>query len=270
MRSCRLRGWVVSVVVALSFGATSPNQLRAGDDPEGKEIGDIVVTGNSRHTSKQILDVLRTKVGKPYDPATIYDDVRRLYNTRWFLTAGIRFNTQMESDGRVTLLVSVNERISTVKEIAYEGADHLSESELHALTGLSMGDPMDPYANEFGRRAILMRYQEDGRDLASVELIEGGKPSDTRVVYRIVEGPVAKIGTVEFVGNENAPAHRLRVQVTHEGKFIPANLVRDQQALKDYYRKFGFEGVQVTSEVRRLGDTGQVTIVYHIVEGNRK
>jgi outer membrane protein insertion porin family len=161
-----------------------------------------------------------------------------------------------------------------VRDVRYVGADHLSSWELRALTGIRPGDRMDPRQNERGRQAILKKYQEDGRYYASVELAEGGRPTDTRVVYRIVEGPVVKVAAVEFVGNENVKSGRLRMQLVHKreflktigGKFREETIVLDREALVDYYHTCGFLGVAITPEVKPSADMSHVTIVYHIVE----
>jgi outer membrane protein assembly factor BamA len=260
-------------MLACFFHANLPTLLHAADNPQGKEISDVVIVGNKKHTSKQIQSLLHTKVGKTYDAETIQEDVRRLYHTKWFAPGGggIQLYTQTGSDGRLTVIFKVCELLNTVKEIVYEGADHLSKSELQELTGLNKGDPMNPLTNDVGRRAILLRYQEDGRYFASVELVEGSKHTDTRVVYRIVEGPVVKIGAIEFVGNESVPAHRLRLHVTR-GKLTADNLASNRQSLEAYYGTLGFPGAQIVweVEVRRVGDTNVVTVVYYITEGTHK
>jgi len=272
---CRHCHWLIIAGLAIAVLATGRGWLAAADNPQGKQIAEIMPYGNRLHPSKQILDIMHTKVGKTYDEATIQEDVRRLYNTRWFTPSGIRIHTRNEADGRITVFVGVTELTSTVQEIIYDGAQHISKSDLNNLTMLRKGDPMNPSANDIARKALLGKYQDDGRYFASVELVEGNKPTDTRVVFRIVEGPVVKVGAVEFVGNEHAISGRLRTQLVTKreflrligGKFNPASMELDRKALIEYYHSLGFLGVQITPEVRRSADLHHVTIVYHIVEG---
>lgn len=94
----------------------------AADNPQGKQIAEIVPVGNRIHSSPQILNLMHLCVGKPYDDATIQEDVRRLYNTRWFTPSGIRILTTNEADGRITVMVYVTELTSTVQEVVYDGA----------------------------------------------------------------------------------------------------------------------------------------------------
>lgn len=269
----RYRHWLVAAFAVAVLMTVGRSWLVAADNPQGKQIAEIVPIGNRLHTSPQILNIMHTRVGKNYDEATIQEDVRRLLNTRWFTPSGVRILTTNESDGRITVTVYVTELTSTVQEIIYDGAQH-NWSELQSLTGLRKGDAMNPLANELGRQSILRKYQEDGRYYASVELIEGNKPTDTRVVYSIVEGPVVKVKAIEFVGNDGASSGRLKTQLVTKksflsigGKFNPTSLELDRKALLDYYGALGYLGATVTPEVKRSNDMAHVTIVYHIVEG---
>src|SRR5207237_3998820 len=103
---------------------------------------------------------------------------------------------------------------SVVQEIRYEGAKHLKDDELDALTGLRRGVPLNPVANKLAINAIKRKYQDQGRLFADVQLVEGGKEGDTRVVFRITEGRVVKVKDVKFTGNTFVSGERLRQQIT--------------------------------------------------------
>ncbi len=276
MPACRrYRSWLVAAVFAFALFAGARGWLRAADNPQGKQIAEIQTAGNRIHPTPQILNVMHSRAGKLYDQALIQEDVRRLQSTRWFTPDGIRVLTTNETDGRITVTIFVTELSSTIQEIVYRGAQHLSPSDLRTLTGLRKGDPMNPLANEVGRSSILRRYQDDGRYYADVKLIEGNKPTDSRVVYDIVEGPVVKVAAVEFVGNSGAMTGRLKTQLVTKkefigafgGKFNPGTLELDRKALVEYYQSLGYLAVQISPEVRRSADMSHVTVVYHIVEG---
>lgn len=275
-RDCR-RTWsfvaALAVVVALAWHP----RAAAGDSPSGRIIADVVPMGNRLRSPEQIVNVMHSRPGKPYNETLIQEDVRRLHSTRWFVPGSIEVRTNIEADGRVMVYVHVAELSSAVQEIHYLGAEHISPSELQGLCGVRKGDPMNPLTNELGRQAILRKYQDDGRYFASVELVEGGKPGDTRVVYSIVEGPIVKVTSTQFRGNSFADAGRLRTALMTKkkfagligGKFNPMTLDMDRQRLIEYYHSLGFLAAQVTPEVVRSADLGNVAIVYHIEEGAR-
>ncbi|MBY0460860.1 MAG: hypothetical protein K2V38_26370, partial [Gemmataceae bacterium] len=274
MTACRRsRHWFVAAALVLTLIVGGRGLLRAADNPQGKVIADIQTAGNRKCTTQQILNIMHSRAGRPYDQSTMQEDVRRLQSTRWFIPESISVVTTNETDGRITVTVVVSELPSTIQDIVYRGAQHISGDTLRTLTGLRRGDAMNPYANETARAAILRKYQEDGRYYATVELAEGGKPTDSRVVFDIVEGPEVKVRDVEFVGNFGATSGRLKTQLVTKrqfvfgGRFNPHTLDADLKALTDYYHALGYLAVQIKHEVRHSPDMRHVTIAYHIVEG---
>ena len=274
MTVCRLRTWLIAAVLSVAaFGVI--HRARAAESPVGKTIAAIVPVHNRVHSSEQIVGLMHSRVGKPYDEAVVQEDIRRLHATKWFTPGTIQVHTQLEPDGKVTIFVSVTELMSTVQEVHYLGVQHISASELQNLTGVRKGEPMNPLSNEIGRQAILRKYQDDGRYFATVEMVEGSKPADTRVVYQIVEGPVVKVEGVEFRGNDAGASGRLKTQLTTKkaflgtfgGKFNPMMLDADLKQLTEYYARLGYLNARITPEVERTADLSRVRIVYHVEEG---
>ncbi|MBN9516932.1 outer membrane protein assembly factor BamA [bacterium] len=212
--------------------------------------------------------------GSPVGRTVANEDVRRLMATRWFTPDGVRLHTVLEADGRVTVLVHLTELSSTVQDVVFEGADHLSRDKLRSLTAIRKGDPMNPLANDLGRAAILREYRDAGRAFATVQLVEGTKSTDTRVVYHIVEGPIVRVSGVEFRGNDAGLSGRLRTQLVTKsalagfmgGKFNPVSLESDVKKLTEYYHGLGYLAVQIEHEVIPAADMASVRVVYHVRE----
>ena len=273
-RHDRLRTALIAVVLSVAALGVL-HRANAGDSPVGKTIAAIVPVHNRVHSSEQIIGIMHSRAGKVYDEAVIQEDIRRLHGTKWFTPGSIQVHTQNESDGKVTVYVNLAELTSTVQEIHYLGAQHISPSELQNLSGARKGEPMNPLSNEIGRQAILRKYQEDGRYFATVEMLEGSKPGDTRVVYQVVEGPVVKVEAVDFRGNSNGHTGRLKTQLATKktflgvfgGKFNQMMLDADLKQLTEYYARLGYLACRITPEVVRTSDLSRVRIVYHIEEG---
>jgi outer membrane protein assembly complex protein YaeT len=238
--------------------------VSAQDSPVGRTVAAVVpVSATRMRTPEQILGIIHTRAGRPYDETVAQEDVRRLHATRWFVPGGVQLHTRVEPDGRVT-----------VQEIEFDGAQHLSKDKLKSLTGIRKGDPMNPLANDLGRQAVLREYLEAGRYFATVELTEGTKATDTRVAYRITEGPIVRVQGIEFRGNEAALTGRLKEQLVTKsaflgfmgGKFTPAKLDADLKKLTDYYHGLGFLAAQIQPEVVPSADMASVTVVYRIQE----
>lgn len=253
---------------------------RAAESPVGKVVAQIIPVNNKAFTKEQVLSQMMTRPGKPYDEAVVQEDVRRLLNTKWFAPGGVKVSTAVGADGRVTIFVEVVELNNVVREVVFLGHQHLSEQELYDLTGIRRGGPLNPAMNQLAAQAVLNKLREDGRYYASVELLEGGKLTDSRVVMRITEGRVVRVKAVEFRGNTAAPSGRLKTVILTSGalipgvvtplsqKFQPAMMEEDKKRLIDYYHRLGHLEARVREEVvPDRDDPAQVSVVYHVVEG---
>ncbi|WP_439623462.1 outer membrane protein assembly factor BamA [Gemmata sp.] len=284
MPSCcnHRKTWPVAAAVVAAAALTAAGVLlwvpraAADDNPSGRIISEILPVGNHVHTAEQIRQVMHARPGIAYEEAAIQEDVRRLNSTKWFTPGGIQILTVKEPDGRVRVIVKVSELNGVVQDIVFLGAQH-GVGDLPKLCGVRKGEPMNPMANEMGRVAILRKYQDDGRYFATVELVEGKKPGDTRVVYQIVEGPKVKVAGIDFYGVDKASTARLRQQLVTKkqfagimgGQFNPASMEVDRQKLIEYYEALGYLDVQVTPEVVQTDDVSHVRVAYHIAEGSQ-
>lgn len=277
MTACRirLRPWAAFAALVAAAGLAGDRRADAQDGPVGRVVADVIPVSATRMRSpEQILGVMHTRPGRAYDETVAQEDVRRLHATRWFVPGQVRLHTRVEPNGQVTVYVHVVELTGTVQDVVFEGAEHLSQDKLRSLTGIRKGDPMNPMANDLGRASILREYREAGRVYSTVDLVEGAKATDTRVVYRITEGPVVRVSGVEFRGNEAGLSGRLKTQLTTKsavagfmgGKFNPALLDADVKKLTEYYHGLGYLAVQIDPEVVRSADLASVRVVYHITE----
>ncbi len=276
-RSCR-SSWLIAATLVVAAILGWPVQTYAADTPNGKMISSVVPIGNRVRTSEQIRSIMYSRPGVAYEEAVVQEDVRRLHGTKWFVPGGVQVLTKNDPDGRVTILVYVTELTSVVQEVLYPGAQHLGKTELLNLSGVRKGEPMNPLANELGRQAIIRKYQEEGRYFTSVELVEGNKPTDTRVIYNVVEGSVVKVAGVDFRGVDQISMGRLRTQLVTKrefagflgGKFNPISMDIDRQKVVAYYESLGYLDVKVDPEVIPVpSDLGHVKIVYHVIEGRQ-
>jgi len=183
------------------------------------------------------------------------------------------------------------EHPNCVQEIIYLGAKHCSAEDLSVVTGLSKGKSLDPMKNSVACQKIIEYYKQKGRPFVYCELVEGGLDHDTRVVFRITEGPRPQIREIQFVGNAFLSESSLLTEAQHHapdefklcGEYDPdiADLVA--RRLKEYYRGFGFLDAQVSCEEEFYPEkqipefhmvgyqTGKLgfDLIYHIQEGQR-
>lgn len=235
-------------------------------------VSEVRVEGARRQPEQTILNMVKTRPGRPYNPAEIQEDIRKLMETNWFVD--VRPAEARTPEG-VVVIFRVVER-PTIKEVIYEGAKHLSRKELEEITGLRPGGPMDPALNWRAREAIERKYKEKGRLLARVELVEGTKSDDLRVVFRVTEGPVIRINSIRFEGNHFVSAARLKTQIESRatilgffGEYDPERLDNDVLRLLKYYHTFGFFEARIGRKVFWQPGTDRVDVVFVIEEGPR-
>ncbi|MFO0938860.1 MAG: POTRA domain-containing protein [Gemmataceae bacterium] len=276
MPSVRL-GFAIAIGFAISLCTGSA--YAADESPYGKIVADIVVKNNRLHPSDNILSRMNTRPGRTFDAATITDDINNLLGTRWFANGGVSVRAAVREDGKVVVTLTVIELNNVVQEVVFKGNHHMREHELETLANIRRGSPLHPQMNELSAQIIQEKYREDGRYYATVTLEEGNKLTDTRVVFRIVEGPVVRVEGVEFLGNVVSQSSWLRNVVEVKGpaigvvnpltpSFKPMMLDGDRQKLIAYYKKLGYLDVRIPApEIRPSADLATVTVIWHIDEG---
>jgi outer membrane protein assembly complex protein YaeT len=267
---------VLGALLGLLLAATAS----LGQAPaERTLIADVLVKvypAESQTTPTQrITSMLKTRPNSEFQAEVVKEDVKRLYETKLF--ANVRVLTTPTDDNRVNVIFQVQELPGIIQEVIYKGANHLKQDELDTITGLKKGLPLNPWATQRARQAILDKYKEKGRLSASVDILEGDKIGDTRVVFNITEGSVARVSRIDFVGNHFVSANRLRTQVKSSrpflgligGEFNPMMADNDVTLLLEYYKNFGFHDVRVGRELQWDEAQQHVRLIFHIKEGKQ-
>jgi outer membrane protein assembly complex protein YaeT len=246
-------------------------------------VDDVIVQppGDYGLPPGRIMSLIRTRAGNELNKATLDDDVRALFETKAF--ANVQVSTKTTSPGKETVYFYLTPLPSRVQEIVYQGAKHFSDDDLNKAVGefgLRRGMPLSPIANESARQAILKLYEEKARMFASVQIVEGNKAGDTRVVFSITEGPKVKVRYTTFTGNDFVPDGRLRTQLNTSrtflprlggigGDFNPGMVDNDCSIIEKYFKSFGFQDATCTRELQWSEDHRFVDIVFHVHEGQR-
>ena len=284
-----LRWCAGALAVCAALVAGSPVELlRAQDDvlrrqddvPQDVEdfaepIARIVVEGNTTIAPEEIESKIRVRAGRAVTREQIRQDVKALYDTRWFFSVETRY--RRDKDGLV-LVFRVTER-PVLKSVAFKGNKGIKSKTLTSLTGLVSGGAFDVSLNREACRRIEAHYHEKGYVYATVELEKGNDRDDREVVFLINEGPKVRVTSINFRGNAfiNDAMLKLKVKssarklwlIDFGNKFDPANIPEDVQGLKDYYTSLGFFDVEITPKQRESADRSQVELEYVVNEGPR-
>ncbi len=257
------------------WAATMAGLLLGGwalaQQPNEKLIAEVSTRNNRLIPAESILNQVKTRKDTKYDQSTVMGDVGRLMATRQFMSVTPYF--QMTADDKVAVIFEVQEYPNLISEIRYEGAKHFKDDELAAVTGLKKGVPLNPVHNKLAVSALTRKYHDANRLMASVELVEGDKPGDSRVVYRITEGRVFKVSGVDFTGQKFVSGERLRTQLATSrtffgmgGEYTPMMIEFDRTKLEEYFRTYGYQDARVSVE-KQFEGLDRVRIIFHIDEG---
>jgi outer membrane protein insertion porin family len=243
---------------------------------DGIPVVDIEIIGNQTLQADKILSFITTRRTRAFDSQTVQSDVRRLYRSG--LIRSVRTFTRKVPEG-IIVTFEIFER-PTIQEILYLGNRGISDKQLQKETNLEPGNALNTYSLEDARRKLAEFYLSKGYPKARINLMEGDKPGDRRVIFYISEGHRERIYQVNFVGNnpDLVSSSRLKTQIKSKPGylryFFGGNVNRDlieedTRRLTAYYRNLGFFQARIARELI-YDDSGRwLTINFVIDEGPR-
>lgn len=268
--ACRVLGVCLCLLWGGLDAAAQPPAV-----PAKVRVSELIILGSERMPQDQIKVLLKTKVGEEYNPATVDDDVRELYKTKRFSV--VQSLKQEDGPDRVKVFFVVREVPNKITKVTFRGANHIKEKELRDLTGLAPDKPLMPNHNIRCCQDIEQKYQEMGRPYAHCTLVKGRDLGDTEVIFDITEGPVVKVRSIQFVGNKfvSGPVLATHIHSAAEFLYLLGGKYNEQVArgdvgeLEKWYRGYGFQDVKVSLETKRSADGHEVTLIFHIHEGQQ-
>lgn len=168
---------------------------------------EIALEGNRRIQDAVILGRIQTKIGDPFVPAALREDVKAIFALGFFDDVQLRVE---EFEGGVKVTFVLVER-PLVREIRFEGNKVVKTDELQEKAELRLGTLYNPVDIQRAEERIRARYEELGYFRAEITpVIERTPEGDVKVVFQIDEGRKLKIDHIEFVGNRALMASQLR------------------------------------------------------------
>ena len=243
------------------------------DFPQGT-ITEVRIQGNVTISSEQVRAKLLSRAGSPLEQRKVDADIKSLVATKWFSEVNPYYSPDPNGQGFI-LTFAVAER-PVLGIVEFRGRSKVSLKDIEEATGLKKGNRADPAKTHLAVGQIQRLYAEKGYGDAEVQLVEGGKTGDTKVVISIFEGEKHKVGGIDFEGNVFASDATLRLKVTSRtailglgGRYHRDNLDEDRRKLVEYYQGQGFYDVKVTPVTDHGASLGDVRLLFVISEGIR-
>jgi len=239
-------------------------------------IRSIAVRGNQRLEPGTIRAYASLAPGQTYTAQTLDQALKDLYATQLFADVTI---TGAETGD---LVISVREN-PVINRIVLEGNKRLKEDKILPEIKLAPRQIFTRSAARADVERILELYRRQGRFAARVEpkLVQLDQ-NRVDVVFEIREGDLAKVRSINILGNTQFSDERLRKEMftrqaggvlgflKSNDTYDPDRLAADQQKLRAFYLTEGYADFRVVSALAELTpDRRDFVITYVVEEGAR-
>ena len=242
--------------------------------PSGGIIKEIRIEGTQRVEPETVKSYLLVQPGDPFDAERVDRSLKSLFATGLFTDVTLR----REGDA---LVVRVVEN-PVINRIAFEGNRKLSDQ---VLTDEIQLRPRVVYTREKVQsdvKRILDLYRRNGRFAATVDpKVIPLEQNRVDLVFEIDEGPLTGIRGINFVGNREFSASRLREVIqtketrwyrflSTDDTYDPDRLTYDRDLLRKFYLSEGYADFRVISAVAELAPARDGFLVtFSLDEGER-
>ncbi len=239
-------------------------------------LGDIVIEGNQRVKTIDVLNAMQIKPGQAVTPADIDAAIADIYRMERFSDIAAEI---AEESGITILTMKVEER-PLVRNIRFEGNEELTAEKLREVITIRVPDIYDPFEVAKSIDMIKAEYVKEGYYAAAITADSHvNKDNETLVTFRIKEGDIVRIKDIRFDGNtvfsdsEVQKAMETREKwifswITGRGNYNEPLLQQDLDRIADMYFNHGYVRVKVREPVISLIDNGKhMLLLIHIDEG---
>lgn len=285
------RGRALRVLLAALLLMTQALVAQAQQSAGIVAVDSIRFEGLSSWDPEQLKTRLSTKVGQPYNPLLVREDLTRLAGV--MRRANVR--TEANEDRTVDVIFKVEE-FPRLRQVQILGNETVPTSRIESLIGVKPGDVLDDNVVGSLRRAVTDEHRQRGLAEAQVEVkiawadppadqhqapgfggTPGAREADLHVIVN--EGSRIVVDDLVIEGNQAFSTPRLRFMVETSGSWLffknyynDSIFEEDLVTLRRFYASQGyFDAIVERGEFRRRdrGDRQILTPVIRIQEGEK-
>ncbi len=219
-------------------------------------INKIVVQGNERVEEETIKSYLDIIPGIKFSSEDLDNSIKKLYNSNLFQ------NVEVNAKGEILYIkVIENPKINLV---AFEGNSKIKDKELESEIVLKPRAIYTKAKVQDDVNRIIDLYNKKGRFSAKVtpQIIPLAQ-NRVNLVFKVEEGPVAKISKIIFSGNKAFSDSRLKTELSSKetrwyyflsssDQFNPARLEYDRELVTRFYNSRGYADFKIISIVTNI------------------
>ncbi|MFH1724661.1 MAG: outer membrane protein assembly factor BamA [Elusimicrobiota bacterium] len=248
-------------------------------------IGELDIEGNRNVKRNTIRSQIKARKGDLYERAELDRDIQAVLSLGSFdrVAADItvlrdrrvppHFESASPSPHPIRLAFLIEEK-PLVRKIEFAGRKEMSKGRLYEAIELEKKDPFDRVKLRSDTEKVLEAYRKKGFHRARIE-------SDVRidtatlkadVVFRIEEGPKAKIGAVRFTGVSGFKPKKLAKKMKNRRRkvYAPKELPEDLKKVEEYYKNRGYLDFRVLSSSVSFNEDSTRIFVHVAVDEGRQ
>jgi len=145
---------------------TQPLQAGILQQYRGKPVEGVPYPGNRQVSSSVIANVIRTREGQKFDPATVEEDYQRIFTSRNSPTSRPRSSPPRPASSSS----SSSPNKSQIRSISFRGNVGVDTPELEAAVDIKPGEGIDPFRIALAKQAIGTHLPREELPLRHVDV----------------------------------------------------------------------------------------------------
>lgn len=242
-------------------------------------IKNIFVEGNKYIKQEAILRRLPYNEGQIFDESKSGIAIRNIYDLGSFRQ--VVLEGERLDDSSMNLYVVIEEK-KLLEGLEFKGNKSIKTKEIKEKLRIDKLKAIDEESIYRIQQGIKKLYRDENKHLVKVthELVPNEcNPDKACVIFTVHEGPSSKIKRVNFIGNCNIPARKLRnIIFTREnwlmsfmdsaGSYQEDMLEMDKHRIEYFYRDHGYITAKVAKpKVEFSKNKKDITVTFNIKEG---
>ncbi len=256
-----------------AFSQTLPAPPAISPDLKGRIVEEVRILGNTTVSNAIVRNLIRTREGEKFDPATVQEDYQRVFELKKF--ANVEAKVEPTKTGGVVVVFIVTEQ-KLLRAIRFHGNKHVDDQTLRNAIDTIEGQAIDNFRIALSKQAIESTYREKNYPFTEVSVSDDAL-THGELIFNIVEGPSVRIRNVDFRGVRSFDKDKLKDQIKtsswififRPGTYSPQEVDEDIASLRRFYQNKGFFDVKVGRKLVWSPDQSELEVDFVVSEGRR-
>jgi outer membrane protein insertion porin family len=236
-------------------------------------VKELAVEGHRRVQEAVILSRVQTRIGAPFSPSQLSDDLRAIFALGFFDDVQAKVE---DFEGGVKVTLVVMER-PFVRDVEFVGNKKIPTSELQDQIDIKLGSVYNPVEVRKAQDKLRDHYEQAGyfevKVTPETERLSGG---DVKVIYTIDEGRRINIDRIVINGNQGLSASQIKKALATQereyfilrGTLQRQKLDQDVERILALYNDHGYIQARVDGyDIAVDREKARVTVTFSVVEG---